>query len=267
MRKFFSSKLFYLIFLIAVFSAIFFLDYKGLLDEPKNSTRNFFKPLVSFFSNNGNKATEKLSSLFSLRYFIEQNDFLLAQNLKLEASLSKMAELTRENSILKSQISLVDSGEIKFIFTNLFGRDPLNFSQAAMADAGQEDGVAEGAAAVGNGNILVGRIKEVFRSSSNILFITDKNSAVGAISQEKRISGILRGDGAGGLIFEIEASKESPREGEKIISAGGGNLFPKGLLIGEAKSDISSDAEAVKKIKIKPALEIGKIEDIFIVRQ
>ena len=267
MRRIFSSKVFYLFIMIAVFSAIFFLDFKGFLDAPKNYTISFFKPIAGFFYNASGGGIQKLSALFSVGHLMEQNDFLREQNIKLQASLSKLAEFERENILLRNQAKTANNEEINLVFASVFGQSPVSSNQLIMVDKGANEGISEGAAALGVGNVLVGKVAKVFSSSAAILSIEDKTSAVGAISQEKRIPGILRGDCAGGLIFEIESSKESPSQGEKVITAGENNLFPKGFLIGEAGEDISIDAEALKKIRVKPMLRIDALEDIFIVSQ
>jgi rod shape-determining protein MreC len=265
MRRIFSSKIFFLIILIAVFSAIFFLDFKDFLNVPKNYIRCLVKPVAGFFYKTGGNTTQKLSALFSVGHLVEQNDFLREQNIKLQASLAKLAELERENELLKGQMETANLKETNLIFANVFGQSPISVNQLVVIDKGINDGILEGAAVLGIGNVLVGKVLEIYSSSATILSIADKISAVRAISQEKRIVGILRGDGTGGLIFEIESAKESPRQGEKIITAGESDIFPKGLLIGEAEKDISIDAEALKKIRIKQSIESGVLENVFVV--
>src|SRR5207253_4594588 len=99
---------------------------------------------------------------------------------------------------------------------------------------------------------VIGRVLKAYPSVSQVLLINDQTSGVGAILEQSRLQGILRGTPAGEVILEKVMSDETVQPGEKVLTSGGDQIFPKGLPIGTV-SKVSAGPEVFSKIRVRPA--------------
>jgi rod shape-determining protein MreC len=105
------------------------------------------------------------------------------------------------------------------------------FVQTVIVNAGADQGVAKGMAAV-NERGLVGRVIEVGRRSARILLLTDFNSRVPVMVEPSRDQAILAGDNSRepGLTFLPLNPRLSV--GDRVVTSGRGGVLPPGLAIG-----------------------------------
>lgn len=250
----------------AIIVLLALLGLGGYLSHFKGAIFNTISPAQSFFYKATSGVAHYLKSVLFLADLAKQNQQLQEQNWKLEADVTALAEISRENKVLRKQLDLSSADEQRFILAHITGACAINYGQCMMIDKGSEDGVAENAAVTVAGDILIGRIIDVYDSTAKVLLINDAASAIGVIAQNSRANGVLRGNG-NHLILEMIASEKNIEIGEKIITIGSGALFLRGLLVGEIAEIISQDAEATKRARIKPAAEINNLETIFIIRK
>src|SRR2546429_4130599 len=91
---------------------------------------------------------------------------------------------------------------------------------------------------------VIGRVLKVYPSVSQVLLINDQTSGVGAILEQSRLQGILRGTPAGEVILEKVMSDETVEPGGKVLTSGGGQIFPKSPPLGTG-SQVSGGAGVV----------------------
>ena len=96
-----------------------------------------------------------------------------------------------------------------------------------------------------------------FGSSAQVLLIDDQSSGVGAILENSRLQGVLRGTASGEVILEKVMTDEMVEPGEKILTSGGDQIFPKGLPVGYVH-EVSPGADLFLKIRVKPAANLGR---------
>ena len=113
---------------------------------------------------------------------------------------------------------------------------------------------------------LVGRVLEVGRYSSRILLITDPNSKVGTVIQRNRQGGILVGRPDGRCKMIYIALDSDVTKGDKVITAGFGSVFPKGILIGEVLSVGKEPGRLYKYAIVRPAQDMTKLEEVLCIK-
>src|SRR6266700_4174277 len=86
----------------------------------------------------------------------------------------------------------------------------------------------------------------------------------GAILEQSRLQGILRGTPAGEVILEKVMSDETVQPGEKVLTTGGDQIFPKGLPIGTV-SKVSAGPEVFLNIRVRPATNLSKLEEVLVI--
>lgn len=113
---------------------------------------------------------------------------------------------------------------------------------------------------------IVGKIKEVYPMSSQVLLINDRDSGAGVVLENSRLQGVLRGSGLGELRVDDVMSDEKVDVGERVVTSGGDRIFPKGLPVGTVtKVGQDNDAGPFLSIKIKPAADLNRLEEVLVV--
>ena len=115
------------------------------------------------------------------------------------------------------------------------------FVRTVLLNAGTDDGVAVGQAAV-NAEGLVGRVVEVGRRSARILLLTDLNSRVPVVVERSRVPAILAGDNSDHPRLSFTPVNAVFEPGDRIVTSGHGGMLPPGLPIGEVISTVGGVA-------------------------
>ena len=113
---------------------------------------------------------------------------------------------------------------------------------------------------------IVGKVKEVFLLSSQVLLINDHDSGAGVILESSRLQGILKGGNQGELQITDVMSDEKVDAGEQVVTSGGDRIFPKGLAVGTVISAVPDrDNDPFLNIRIKPAADLQRLEEVMVV--
>ena len=263
MKKIIKSAIFWTIVLIF---GLILLNSQGLLKKPKN----YLYSLVSPSQKSSSQIAYKISNFFylikNIKNLNDQNSDLKEKNLLLEGQIAQLKEIEKENEFLRKQTGLSSPAAKKLILANIIGKQPTNLGEYVFINKGQKDGVEAEAAVILPGDILVGRVKEVWSSMAKILLITDSNSLVSAIVQQTRIQGVVKGQSLPQeLTLDLVLPSESLEKDQAVVSSALNDVFPQGLLIGQVEQVISSDPQIFQKAKVKPAADFNKLEKLFVI--
>jgi rod shape-determining protein MreC len=133
-------------------------------------------------------------------------------------------------------------------------------------DRGTLDGVKMNMPVTTAGGI-VGRVISVGPNYATVQVITDKQAGLGAMLQESRAMGEVRGlenpENAHCELKNIPTS-ESVQEGEAVVTTGLDRIYPKGLLVGTvARIEVDPNAPW-HKIIIKLAAPVDRVEHVLV---
>lgn len=109
---------------------------------------------------------------------------------------------------------------------------------------------------------VVGKIVEVFRSTSQVMLMTDKNMGVGAMFADTRTHGVIKGTGDPQPIMDYVVNDEKAAVGQAIITSGEDKIFPKGLLVGIVAS--AKAGSPFQRIVVRPAARLDRLEDVIV---
>jgi rod shape-determining protein MreC len=115
----------------------------------------------------------------------------------------------------------------------------------------------------------VGKTLRVFQSTSQVLLVNDQTSGVGAILEKSRLQGVLRGTPAGEIVLEKVMSDEPVQPGDRVLTSGGDQIFPKGLPVGTVTkiNKSSPGSELFLNIRVKPAADLSRLEEVLVITQ
>jgi rod shape-determining protein MreC len=138
-------------------------------------------------------------------------------------------------------------------------------SRVMWIDKGVADGVKTDMAVI-TADGIVGKVREAFEHSAQVLAINDQSSGAGVILETTRIRGILRGNAQGQpqVINILMDSRIQP--GEKVLTAGGDQIFPRGLPVGVVER-VEQDKERSGFINVivKPAVNLQHVDEVLVI--
>jgi rod shape-determining protein MreC len=113
---------------------------------------------------------------------------------------------------------------------------------------------------------IVGKVREVFPYTAQVLAINDQSSGAGVILETTRIRGILRGNAAGRLQIVGILADQRIQPGEKVLTAGGDQIFPRGLPVGVVEG-VAQDPERDSFIDVivKPAAHLDRLDEVLVI--
>jgi rod shape-determining protein MreC len=188
----------------------------------------------------------------------DQVDKLMIENVRLK-------ETESENKTLLSLLNFVETNPAyEYMASRVMGRDPGNLLGYILIDAGRRSGVKANMVVVTERG-LVGQIIEVSETSSKVLLITDPLSAVNAVVQSSRTTGLARGE-VGGLLQLDEIPQEAKIErGDIVLTSGLGSTFPRGLVIGQVTDVEQQDVAMFQQAVLHPTVDFNKLEVVLVV--
>jgi len=182
-----------------------------------------------------------------------------------ETTTQKMAlsEIKNENDRLRRLLDLkLAWPDVQLMGAEIIAQDISLIYKTAILDKGFRDGFYVDMPII-QPQGLVGRVISVSASTSQVLLITDVNSAVPAIVENRRIRGIIKGLENGKLSFDYVRSDEEIKPGDRIITSGLLEIFPKGLLIGTVRSIKRPEHKMFAEIIVEPFVRFDKAEEVF----
>src|SRR5882724_6554981 len=185
------------------------------------------------------------------------------ERLRLEqVRLSEDAEQARR---LQSLLAFKEQFVAKTVPAQVIGSSGSEQSRSIFIDKGANYHIEPDMAVI-TAEGVVGKVLHVYGSSSQVLLINDQSSGVGAILENSRIQGVLRGTAVGEVILERVMADETVAAGEVVRTSGGDAIFPKGLPVG-AVTKVNRTPEAFLSIHVKPAVNLSKLEEVLVVAQ
>jgi len=149
------------------------------------------------------------------------------------------------------------------VAAQVIGSSGSDSSRLLYIDKGEDQGLKRDMAVI-TADGIVGKVLQVFPSVSQVLLINDQSSGVGTILEKSRLQGFLKGTATGEVVLEGVMSDEQVTTGERVLTSGGDQIFPKGLPVGTV-TNVGTGKDLFLNIQIKPAVNLGKLEEVLVV--
>ena len=132
---------------------------------------------------------------------VSENKNLADQITKLNSKYANYDELIRENKDLKSAMNRAD-GKV-FILANVLSKPPVSLYDTIIIDAGEKQGVLQGATVYVNGNVPIGTVSEVMSGTSLIQLYSSPSQKMDARIDPLGIDVTLFGHGGGNFLVSV----------------------------------------------------------------
>jgi rod shape-determining protein MreC len=117
------------------------------------------------------------------------------------------------------------------------------------------------------GDGIVGQIFRVSPNYSKVLLAITPSSAIDVILQKSRVRGILKGTGSQSYRLEYILKTVDVEEGDHVITAGYGGIFPTGLSVGTVSKVIRKKRGMFQEIEVSPAVDYLSLEELLVIQR
>jgi rod shape-determining protein MreC len=256
-------------FLIAllIIIGLIFLNFPSISKEVKNFFYSISTPVQKTFNRAIRQIKASWEFLNSLQEVSKKSVRLEEKIQELMAQNTKLKELEKENDFLRSYLKLPAISAYPIDLANVIGRDFQGTEKYILIDKGRLAGIEKNMPVVAFGNILVGKIVEVFDNFAKVLLVTSVNSKTPALIQESRAEGLIEGKQENTLSLDLIPKDIKVEKDQTVITSGAEGIFPKGLLIGKISLVESLEKEIFQKITVESVIKIGELERVFIIKK
>jgi rod shape-determining protein MreC len=193
-----------------------------------------------------------------------------AENKRLQESidkyLQKIGEYREEhktNLYLEQLLDFKEKVSFEPLSARVVGKEPAYWYQTIVVDRGRTDDVLEGMIVLAPSGV-VGQVIHAGEHYSKILLANAPSSAIDAMIQKNRIRGILKGAGERGYILHYVLKNVDVQEGDYIVTAGIGGVFPAGIPLGRVSKVHEKQRGMFQEIEVQPSVDFQKLEFVFI---
>lgn len=193
----------------------------------------------------------------------KENVYLKQKISRLESDLFQMEEIRRENFRLKQMLSYSEDIGQEKILAQVIGWDSANQFKVLRLNRGANEGIKVMSPVITHMG-LVGYIYRVGPNYSDVLTILDPNNRVDALVERTRTHGIVEGVFNYRCTLKYINRTESIEVGDKLITAGVGGIYPKGVKVGMV-TDIDREASGMTLgVEITPSVDFHKLEEVLV---
>lgn len=271
LANFLSKKFLIIVFVIVSLLCIIFFAAVGRFNAPW-ATRiavGITAPFQSVASAITHKLNDFRNYVGDVYYVYDQNRQLKAENDSLKSRVSKDAELESENARLRQLLNYKNANtQFDLLPASVIGRNSSSWTSHIIINRGSDDGVQKDMPVV-TPDGLVGIIRTVYGSYSEVELITDPRSAVGAIVQraDSRVAGVVKGSSASSSGIDMTNLPQNSNvvEGDVIVTSGYGGIYPKGIPIGTVAAIKNDTGGLLQYAALYPYVDFQKLEDVAVI--
>src|ERR1700720_1496076 len=198
-----------------------------------------------------------------LRGVRQENRDLKFEIEQLRLQQVRLADDAQQARRLQALLGFKEQYIAKTVAAQVIGSSGSEKSRSIFIDKGSNDGVEKEMAGI-TADGVVGKVLLAFGSTAQVLMINDRSSGVGVILDQSRLQGIVKGTAAGELILENVMTDESVAAGERVVTSGGDQIFPKGVTVGTVMK-VSPGADLFLNIRVKPSANLNRLEEVLVI--
>ncbi len=195
----------------------------------------------------------------------EDNAGLKAEVERLRLEQASLAEDAKQGQRLQHLLDFKQHYVYQTVPAQVIGTSGTDQSRILYIDKGLKDGFTPDMPVM-TADGIVGKLKDVFDHTSQVLLISDPTSGVGVILETTRTRGILKGTSLGQPQVINVSPDERIKAGERIITSGGDQIFPRGMPVGTVDQVmVDPDRDPLVDVTIRPAANLSRLEEVLVV--
>jgi rod shape-determining protein MreC len=200
-----------------------------------------------------------------LRHVRQQNKDLQQQLTRMHIEQAAIAEDALEGRRLQAMLAFKQRYVGSTVAAQVIGASASDQSHVLTIDKGSNDGLKPDMAVITQDGI-VGKLRDVFPTTSQVLEINDQSSGAGVVLESTRIRAILRGTVAGRVQIDNLTSDSRIKPGEHVLTSGGDQVYPRGLPVGTIENIAPDpDHQPYTAITVRPAVDLDRVDEVLVI--
>jgi rod shape-determining protein MreC len=222
-------------------------------------------PFERFFHGIGSNVRGAWDNYIDLRHTRQQNHDLQEQIARLRLEQAAFAEDAIQGHRLQALLDFQQHYVSQTIAAQVIGSSGSDLSRVIYIDKGAKDGLKPDDAVITPDGI-VGKLRDVFPHTSQVLLINDQTSGAGVVLASTRVRAILRGSTTGHILINNLTPDARIKPGEQVLSSGGDQVYPRGLPVGTIESiAVDPDHQPYTLIQLRPAANLDQLEEVLVI--
>jgi rod shape-determining protein MreC len=207
------------------------------------------------------------SNYLDLRHVRQQNQDLRERVSRLQLEQAALLEDARQGQRLQTLLAFKEHYIYSTVAAQVIGTSGTDQSRILYIDKGAKDGLKPDMAVITPDGI-VGKLKDVYAHTAQVLLVSDQTSGAGVLLEATRLRGVLRGNALGQPQIINMLPDERVKPGERVVTSGGDQIYPRGLPVGVVDQVVpDSSNPPYMDIVIKPAANLGHLEELLVITQ
>jgi len=269
MKQFFKTRLEWILLVVVLIGHLVLLSTRLSRSEQTPLLRAWTMEVAYPFLKHVVGSVSSVAVLWrdyiDLRHAREENAELKGQIEQYRRTVLGYEERIREIGRLQVLSDLEASLGLPSVKARVIGADPTHWYQSRILDKGREAGLARDCPAL-SADGVVGRIVQVSRNSSVLQLITDVDSGVGVLLENSRAQGVLKSEAGHQPFIEYVGSSEEVVVGEKVLTSGLDQIYPKGLLVGYV-TDSKPAKQVFQRVGVTLSANVSKLEEVLVLKK
>ncbi len=220
-------------------------------------------PFQTLFTQSIQSVSDGINHYFDLVNVSKENERLKSEVERLVYEKNELIERISRQKRLAGLIAYQDYRKKESLVASVIGRDATQWSKVVVVDKGSRHGVKKHLAVVTNSGVI-GQIIHAGPITSKVLLTIDSRSAVDALFQESRVSGVVVGTGEEQCEIKYVPNTAEIKVGDRVLSSGLGGIFPKGLFVGTVSQVVKKKQGLFQEIMLTPSSDLSKLEEVLI---
>ncbi|GAA3767544.1 rod shape-determining protein MreC [Terriglobus aquaticus] len=222
-------------------------------------------PVEKGFWRVGHTVREAWHGYVDLRHVRQHDRDLQYQIDQLRLQQAGMLEDARQGQRLQRLLGFKEQYVGKTVAAQVIGTGGSDRSRILILNKGSNDGLQPDMAVITPDGI-VGKLRDVYPNSSQLLLINDVSSGTGVLLTNVRSRGVLRGSANGRVRITSLLPDDRIKPGEPVVTSGGDRVFPRGLNVGVVDSvQMDPDHQPYTTITLKTAANLDRLEEVLVI--
>jgi len=222
-------------------------------------------PFERLFHGLGYTLRHGWSNYVDLRHTRQQNHDLQEQIARLRLEQAAFSEDAIQGHRLQALLGFQQHYVATTVAAQVVGTSGSDLSRVLYIDKGSKDGLKPDQAVITPDGVI-GKLRDVFSHTSQVLLINDQTSGAGVVLATTRIRAILRGSTTGQILINNLTPDSRIKPGEQVLTSGGDQVYPRGLPVGTIESIAPDpDHQPYTLIQLRPAANLNQLEEVLVI--
>jgi rod shape-determining protein MreC len=242
----------------------------GMADGPKTTLLRYWAlsvivPFERAAEGTGHGLRYGWSDYIGLRHTHRENEALKQEVARLRLEQAAFAEDAAHGRRLDALLAFKQHYIATTVAAQVIGTSGSDRSRVLTLDKGAADGLKPDQAVMTPDGI-VGKLRDVFPHTAQLLLLNDPTSGAGVVLENSRLQGIISGTADGKVEITNLTQDSRIKVGEPVVTSGGDQVYPRGLPVGVIASMAPDPArQPYMAIVVKPAANLSQLEEVLVI--